>query len=98
MGIDETQERQLIETMINVLIDEYVDETDAEFLLLTQEEQQERLKERKFALEREKTFAQRRYEREQASIDHQLARVDERLREIRKSKSFLRRLFRRRKK
>lgn len=98
VGINEEQEKQLIETMINLLIDEYVDETDAEFLLLTQDEQQERLQERKLVLERQKIFSQRRYEREQVSLDRKLARIEERLKEIRKSKSFLRRLFRRGKK
>ena len=96
VGVNEEQERQLIETMVNLLIDEYVDNTDAEFLLLTQKEQQVRLKETMASLEREKKFSQRRFEREQASIDRKMARIQKRLKEIRRNKSFLRRFLSRR--
>lgn len=100
VGINEEQERQLIETMVNLLIDEYIDDTEAENLLLTQEEQQAWLEEKKLALEREKTFSQRRFEREQVSLDRKLDRIEARLKEMRRSRSFLRRLlgFLRRKK
>lgn len=97
MGVNEEQERKLIETMINLLIDEYVDDTDAEFLLLTQEEQQARLEEKKQGLEREKAFSQRRYEREQSNIDRKLERIKARIKSIRREKSLLRRLLRRKK-
>eukprot|EP00977_Amphora_coffeiformis_P008992 scaffold2033_cov164-Amphora_coffeaeformis.AAC.31 len=101
VGVNDEQERQLIETMINLLIDEYVDDTDAEFLLLTQQEQQIRLEEKLTSLEREKMFSQRRFQREQAKIDSKIVRIQVRLKEIRRNKSFLRRLlgmFRRKKK
>ena len=85
----------MIETMVNLLIDEYVDETDAEFLLLTPQEQQERLQERRRMLERDRTFSQRRFERQLESIGGKLARIDEQLKVISKSKSLLNRILRR---
>lgn len=94
VGVNEEQEHELIETMINLLIDEYVDNTDAEFLLLTQQEQQVRLKEKLIALEREKVFSRRRFDREQATIESKMKRLHVRLREIRRNRSFLRRLLR----
>lgn len=99
MGVNEEQERKLIETMVTLMIDEYVDNTEVEFLLLTQEQQQIRLDEKLLALKREKVFSQRRFEREQASIDRQMERIRKRLDKIRRNKSFLGRLpsrFRRR--
>lgn len=93
VGLDETQERQLIDTMINLLIDEYVDGTNAEFLLLTPDEQEERLIQRQLELQRRKEFAQRRLERELSSLDCQLARVNDRLKTIRQGKSVFQRVF-----
>lgn len=95
VGLNEEEERQLIDTMINVLVDEYVDDTEAEILFLNQEEQEIRLREKRLGLEREKEFSQRRFEREQANIDHKLERIKQRLKEIRRSKSLLRRILRR---
>jgi hypothetical protein len=95
IGFNEEQERLMIETMVNLLIDEYVDETDAEFLLLTPQEQQERLQERRRMLERDRTFSQRRFERQLESIGGKLARIDEQLKVISKSKSLLNRILRR---
>jgi hypothetical protein len=95
VGFNEEQERLMIETMVNLLIDEYVDETDAEFLLMTPQEQLERLQERKRVLERERTFSQRRFEREVESIDVKLARIDKQLKELSQSKSLFSRILRR---
>ena len=91
MGINEEQERQLIETMVNLLIDEYIDDTEAEFLLLTQDEQQEKLEAKKLELEREKTFSQRWFEQEQVLLDRKMERIEDCLKQIQRDKSALRR-------
>ena len=90
VGFDEAQEREFIETMVHLLLDEYVGD-ESSLLILTQEEQKERLEEQKAALEREKLFSERRFAREQANIEAQLVRVEARLQEIKRSYSFLRR-------
>jgi hypothetical protein len=94
-GLNKEQERMLIEAMVNILIDAYMDDTEAEFLLMTADEQRVKLEERKDTLERKKTFSQRRYEREQANLAIQIERVEVRLKVLRRSRSWLARLFRR---
>lgn len=45
-SLSQEQEQRLIEKMIDILIHTYVDNTEAEFLLLTKEEQQTALEEK----------------------------------------------------
>lgn len=78
-GLSEEQEQVLIESMVDILIDTYVDDTDAEFLLLTKEEQQATLEERADKLSRELELSTRRYEREQQNLAAQYERIQSRL-------------------
>lgn len=79
VGLSEEQEKVLIESMIEILIDTYVDDTEAEFLLLTKEEQQSLLEERAALLEREMELSTRRYEREQQNLAAKYERIQLRL-------------------
>eukprot|EP00545_Synedropsis_sp_CCMP1620_P012093 CAMPEP_0119014742 /NCGR_PEP_ID=MMETSP1176-20130426/10341_1 /TAXON_ID=265551 /ORGANISM="Synedropsis recta cf, Strain CCMP1620" /LENGTH=346 /DNA_ID=CAMNT_0006967979 /DNA_START=39 /DNA_END=1079 /DNA_ORIENTATION=- len=94
-GLSEDQERMLLEAMVSILIDTYVDNTEAEFLLMTPDEQKVKLKEMKETLERKKDLSQRRYEREQSNLAVQIERIDLRIKVLRRSRSWLARLFRR---
>lgn len=95
VGLDEDQERKVIETLVNILIDQYVDDTEAEFLLLTADGQTALLEEKKETLQRKKVLSERRYEREQLTLNMKLDRIEQRLKKARRSRSFFRRLFRR---
>jgi hypothetical protein len=95
MGFDETQEREFIATMVNLLIDEYIQDDTTASLFLSPAEQEDRLKEKRAALQREKVLSQRRYAREQARLEEQLTQLDNRLRELRRKHSLWRRTWRR---
>ena len=82
VGLSEDQERILIETMVQILIDTYVDETEAEFLLLTQDEQREELMQRQALLEYQMEVSQRKYEREQKNLGAKIDRINERLKAL----------------
>jgi len=81
-GLSEEQERTLIETTVEILIDAYVDETEAKLLLLTKDEQREELMQRQALLEYERELSQRKYEREQQNLRAKLERINERLEQL----------------
>lgn len=95
LGFDETQEREFIITMVNLLIDEYVADDSIASLFLTPQEQVDRLEEKRAALQREKVLSQRRYTREQGRLDEQLTQVESRLQQVRRKQSLWRRTWRR---
>ena len=94
-GLSEEQEQVLVEKMVDILIDTYVDDTEAEFLLLTKEEQQATLEEREAVLTREIELSTKRYEREQQNLAAQLARIQLRLQAYGGKRSRLSSFFRR---
>ena len=82
VGLSEDQEKVLVETLVEILIDTYVDDTEAEFLLLSKDEQREMLEERCAIIGREMELSKRRYEREQQALAAKLERAQLRLRGI----------------
>ena len=78
-GFDEKQEKALIEALVDVLIDQYVDGTEMEFLLFSDEEQRESLQEKCSLLEREIEISRDRFEREQRNLNARLERLRSRL-------------------
>jgi len=82
VGLSEEQEQVLVEKMVEILIDTYVDDTEAEFLLLTKEEQQSTLEEKATSLNREMESSTRRYQREQQNLAAQLERIQLRLQSV----------------
>lgn len=79
VGLSKEQEHAMIETLVDILLDTYVDETEAEFLVLTKEQQEEEMLERMRLLERELELSQRRHEREQIAIKAKMDRLKARL-------------------
>lgn len=94
-GISKEQQLEIVEKLVDVIINHYVEGTDAEFLLLTVAEQKERLVEQERMLNEELVQSQERYEREQTNLKAQLTRVKRQLKEINRSSSLFRRIFRR---
>jgi predicted nucleic acid-binding Zn-ribbon protein len=76
----------LIESLVDILIDHFVDGTEAEFSLLTIEEQVEKLHERRDILNREIELSKKRHEREQHNLVAQLERLNMRLQTLPKQK------------
>ena len=79
IGFDEAQEEAIIVSMVDTLIDTYIHNTDAEYLLLNEQEQGDMLQERVKELEWELQASQARYEREQANIQAQLELVKQKI-------------------
>lgn len=86
VGLSEEQERSLIETMVSILIDTYVDDADSQFLLMSAEEQLAKLIGMKETLERKQMFSQRAYEREQERMAIKMERLDSRIKVLGKKK------------
>jgi len=80
MGLTEAQEDALIRTMVDMLIEEYVDPTATETLLLTKEEQRTKYEEQVLAIEHEMQLSKLRFDREQAHLVDQLHAVQAKLR------------------
>ena len=79
IGFDEAQEEAIIVSMVEALIDTYIHNTEAEFLLLNEQEKGDMLQERIKELEWELQASQARYEREQANIQAQLELVQQKI-------------------
>lgn len=75
VGFSEEQESEIIRSMINLLIDEYANDIGTEMLLLSPNEQQERLQERVTQLEWQIKASQARFQREQNNLHAQLDRI-----------------------
>jgi hypothetical protein len=71
---------------VDILVDQFVDGTEAEFLLLTKEEQVEKLQERQDILNREIELSNKRYERDQQNHAARLERVNMGLQPLPKQK------------
>ena len=78
----EEQEKSFIETMVDIMISEQVDDTDAEFLFLDTAGQEALWQERRMEVEREVEFSKRRFKREQKNLEAKLKRIDVRLDEV----------------
>lgn len=79
VGFNEEQEETLIRTVVGMLLDQYVDGTEMEFLVLSPEEQQEKLKEKYNLIEREIILSKQRFDREQQNLRARLDRLKTRL-------------------
>ena len=80
IGLTEAQEDAVIRTMVDMLIEEYVDPTATETLLLTKEEQRIKYEEQVLAIEHEMQLSKLRFDREQAHLVDQLHAVQAKLR------------------
>ena len=79
IGFSEEQEEVMIRTIIEILIDTYVDDTDAELLILSQEEQEMKLQNKVIELEREMKASEVRFAREQNNLKAQIQRIRDRI-------------------
>jgi hypothetical protein len=84
IGLSEEQEKSLIETLVDLIINEYVDGTQAEYLFLDITGQEELLKERRDQVIREGEFSKRRFQREQKNVASKLERIDGRIEQVNK--------------
>ena len=84
VGFNEVQEEALIEAVVSLLFEQYIDGTEMELLVLSPEEQRRRLEEKYSLLEREMQMCERRYEREKRNLNGQLQRLQSRLNEATK--------------
>jgi hypothetical protein len=82
IALNEAQERVLIEAMVDILIDQYLDGTEMEFLVLSPAEQSKKLQKKITLLEREIQISKERHEREQQNLKAQLDRFRSRLKEL----------------
>jgi hypothetical protein len=78
IGFNEEQEEAMIRTMVEIVLDTYVDGTQAEFLVLSKEEQLALLQEKEVELKKEIELSQLRFAREQANLQAKLERIQER--------------------
>ena len=79
IGLNEENERKLIETVVGVLVDQAVDGTELEYLILSPDEQKELLREKCALLEHEIQVSKERHEREQRNLAARLERLQARL-------------------
>jgi len=79
LGLTEDQEEWIIQNLVDVFIDALIGDTEAELLLMSEEEQREALVERRLILKRKMDVARRRYEAERSNLEAQVRRIDERL-------------------
>ena len=79
LGLAEDQEEWIIQNLVDVVIDLLIGDTEAELLLMSEEEQREAMLERRLVLKRKMDVARRRYEAERSSLEAQVRRIDERL-------------------
>lgn len=82
IGLSEQQEQSLIRTLVDLLIESYVDPTATDLLLLTKEEQNIQLKNQVVAVQREIELSRTRFDREQRNLASQLLQLRTRLDEL----------------
>jgi hypothetical protein len=96
MFLTSDQTTFFVRTMVDLLLRQYVEGTDAELLLMAGDldRQEASLLSQQAMLQREKKYSRRRYEREMTALQAQSRRVRERLRHVRHQRPWYRRLFR----
>jgi hypothetical protein len=82
-GLSEEQEAWLMEQVISLVLDTLLGDTEAELRLMSTEERQEKLLERRAILQREMDLSRRRFEREHTDYQAQLEEINGRLKPIR---------------
>jgi hypothetical protein len=96
IGLSKEQQSQLVEKLVDVLIDEYVAGTEAEYVLLGNDidKQEDYLLATKARLQREQTLSRLRCEREKKNLALRLEIVEQRIKFVRQRRPFFRRIFR----
>lgn len=79
IGLNESQERDIIKLLVDIMVDTYVDQSSVGVLLLSSDEQNEYWQSRRRALDTDINLSQRRYRREQFNLSMQRNRLEMRL-------------------
>ena len=96
VGLSGEQQSLVVEKMVDMFVDQYVDGTEAEYVLIGNDidKQEAFLMEKRNRLVREQYLSQLRYEREKINLALHLEKIDQRLKSVRRSRSLLRRFVR----
>ena len=78
IGLTEDQEAQLIATLVDMVVDLVIGDTELELLLMNPEERIGALQEREVALRRQLEIAKKRHEAELTNLEAQIRRIEDR--------------------
>merc|ERR1712113_770823 len=76
LGLNKQQEKVMLETLVEFVVNIYVDDTRLEFSVMSANEQLERLEKNKERLKRKKLLSERRFAREQQNLSRRLDRIE----------------------